>query len=265
MKFSQRHGYTPVSTKIQTDFMTDELRYSIWNALDINLWSQPGFMYNLDYFSLELWIDYFKEPVSGRPESHEVIRHIIEKHFMGAKWYQVYDFLEFVLGVFPDQDLTDPLNNMLERELAGYRIINGIVSPITGELEVVMLQQALADNDFPLIKEHLSTALELLSNRQNPDYRNSIKESISAVEYLARVIADNPNATLGQALNAIERSGKIKIHTALKEGYSKIYGYTSDQDGIRHSLMDEPNLTAGDAIFFLLSCTSFIGYLKSKM
>jgi len=51
----------------------------------------------------------------------------------------------------------------------------------------------------------------------------------------------------------------------LKEAFSKLYGYASDEGGIRHAMLEEPTLSAADAKFFLLSCTSFINYVKSKL
>ena len=71
------------------------------------------------------------------------------------------------------------------------------------------------------------------------------------------------NTTLGNALKIIEKEGKM--HSSLKEGFSKLYGYTSSGDGIRHAMLEEPNLSAADAKFFLLSCTAFINYLKAKI
>ena len=62
-----------------------------------------------------------------------------------------------------------------------------------------------------------------------------------------------------------EMEKKKLLHAALKEGFIKLYGYTSDADGIRHSMMDKPNLDAADARYFLLSCTSFINYLKAQI
>jgi hypothetical protein len=125
-----------------------------------------------------------------------------------------------------------------------------------------MIEKALEDKDFPGVATHLRRALELLSDRESPDYRNSIKESISAVESLAKTITGNPKATLGQALNVIER--ERKIHPSLLEAFSKLYGYTSDEGGIRHAMLEDPNITVSDAKFFLMSCTSFINYMKSK-
>jgi hypothetical protein len=175
----------------------------------------------------------------------------------------VYDFLEFILNTFNEWVSADAVNNVLERELSGYRFIDGVVTDITDKQEVDMLEAALADQDLPSVRKHLRRALELLSNREQPDYRNSIKESISAVESFARTVTGSPKATLGEALKVLGRSSKI--HPALEGAFSKLYGYTSDEGGIRHAMLDEPNLSAADAKFFLLSCTSFINYLKSKL
>jgi hypothetical protein len=40
--------------------------------------------------------------------------------------------------------------------------------------------------------------LQKLADRENPDYRNSIKESISAVESAAQEITGDTGATLGR-------------------------------------------------------------------
>ncbi len=157
----------------------------------------------------------------------------------------------------------EALNIILERELSGYRIISGKVVDITDEQEVEMLEEALADTQYEGVNAHLKRALELLSDRKNPDYRNSIKESISAVEGIAKIISNNPKASLGDALKILEKNSKL--HSALKNGFSSLYGYTSDENGVRHSMLEEPNITIADAKYFLLSCTSFVNYLKSNI
>lgn len=67
---------------------------------------------------------------------------------------------------------------------------------------------------------HLESALSKLSNKKSPNYRNSIKESISAVESIAKVISNNANDSLGAVLSKI--SGKIKLHSALEQGLKNI-------------------------------------------
>jgi hypothetical protein len=159
--------------------------------------------------------------------------------------------------------ITDALNNVLVRELSAYRIVSNVVTDITDEAEIEMLEQALEDDRFSGVAGHLASALDHYSNRAHPDYRNSIKESISAVESMARIVSGNPKATLGDALKTIAARGAL--HTSLKDGFLKLYGYTSDEGGIRHAMMDEPNLTDTDARYFLLSCTSFVNYLKAQV
>ena len=96
----------------------------------------------------------------------------------------MYDFLEFVVGYykFPHPPLAKFLNKILERELSGYRFVSGRLADIANDQELEMLEAALADSQFAGVDTHLQQALDLYTKRNNPDYRNSIKESISAVE-----------------------------------------------------------------------------------
>jgi len=110
----------------------------------------------------------------------------------------------------------------------------------------------------------LKRALDLFADRESPDYRNSIKESILAVEAICQLITDNPKATLGDALKEIAKKTKVDLHGALKDAFGSLYGYTSDAEGIRHALLDEPNLCFEDAKFMLVSCSAFINYLIAK-
>ena len=104
--------------------------------------------------------------------------------------------------------------------------------------------------------------MKLLSDRQSPDYRNSIKESISAVESICKIVTNDEKATLGKALKIIE--DKLGLHPALKASLSQLYGYASDSDGIHHAMLQESNLSYIDAKFMLVACTNFINYLIKK-
>ena len=275
--FSQRKGLTPVSEIIQIDSMTEELRNSLWNALDVALWSTEAFAYSrygreseLEPFSKSLWFHYFKKPVDSRPNYYGEFNHhqtlqVIRDYFFSCEWHEVYNFLEFIVSAreHSTPKLVELLNTFLERELSGYRFVAGRLADITSQEEIKMIEEAARDSKFTGVSAHLDRALELYADRENPDFRNSIKESISAVESIARVVSGNDKATLGDALKAIEKSGRL--HPALKEGFLKLYGYTSDEQGIRHAMLDEPNLTAADARYFLVSCSSFVNYLKSQL
>jgi hypothetical protein len=70
--------------------------------------------------------------------------------------------------------------------------------------------------------------------------------------------------TLGPALSRLARADHI--HPALKDGMNKLYGYTNDQQGIRHALLDdgEAKVDEADALFMFGACASFVTYLIGK-
>ena len=188
---------------------------------------------------------------------------LIREYFFSCEWNEVYDFLEFIVSKHEDRPLlADLLNGFLERELSGYRFVSGQLIDVTNQEEIKMIEEAVRDSRFAGVSTHIECALEFYADRENPNYRNSIKESISAVESIARVVSGRDKATLSDALKAIHKSGQL--HPALKEGFLKLYGYTSDEQGIRHAMLDEPNLTAADARYFLVSCSSFVNYLTAQ-
>ncbi len=266
MRFSQRMGQTPIPESISPEGMPGHLRNTLWNVFQS--WQLPE---GEEKFLFFLWRDFFKLPVDRIPSqsgyhgtSYHQAWEVVRNAFFGGKWHYVYDFLEFCLSFgYSSERLAYALNDALERELAAYRVVNGLLVQVTDEQEVAALQVAMTNQDaFKASTRHLSAALAQISNRQTPDYRNSIKESISAVEAAAKVLSGKDKADLRDALAVLERNGKL--HGALQKAYTSLYAYTSDAEGIRHALMDEPNLTMDDAKFFLLSCTSFVNYLKAS-
>jgi len=214
-----------------------------------------------------LWLDFFKLPIDQSPHKKDNFIKVLRTWFFDCEWYRVYEFVEFVISnhknTMQSQNLVKDVNEMLKRELSAYRIISSLVTPITSDVDVQEIEKAM-DSPVKEVNQHLARALELLSDRKNPDYRNSIKESISAVETLCKIIANNNKATLGDALNQLKTSGKVKFHGAIQEAFKNLYGYTNDADGIRHSLMQEENLDVEDALFMLTSCSAFVNYLIVK-
>jgi len=273
MRFSQRKGIKPVKSKIQIDSMDNDLRIGLWNVLTAFYWDKIDVNFISAYKDMEhlfraMWILHFKKPVDTLADWFPTTRREIRKYFFTCNWFEVYDFIEFVARNYPEESDTNEhfmgtCNDMLKRELSGYRFVGGIITQLTSEDEISEVEEALQVPISP-VNEHLNRALELLTDRKNPDYRNSIKEAISAVESLCCLITENENTTLGRALNKIERDGNLDLHPDLKEGFKKLYSYTSEADGIRHSLMDQSNLDIEDAKFMLVSCSAFINYLVSK-
>jgi hypothetical protein len=221
-----------------------------------------------DQFVELLWTDYFKQPLDNiRNKTWSYIYGQIREHFFKCSWNEVYDFIEFIANNYRDKDNNKEFmkycNSILERELSAYRFVGGKITPITSEPEISEIEKALDTRDsLKTVKTHLKRALELLSDRESPDYRNSIKESISAVEAICKLITNNEKATLGQTLDQI--GNKVDLHPALKKAFDSLYGYTNDAEGIRHALLEESHLSFEDAKFMLVSCSAFINYLINK-
>jgi len=275
--FSQRIGKTPIKSVIQTDTIDEDLKNALWNGLTIFYWDDKV---KIDWIEhnqndvivllTRIWIHFFKNRLDEMPKSFDRLQSVIKKFFYGCEWYQIYDFIEFIpLNYTPDyysqtnESFIEYCNNVFERELSAYRFVNGTLTQISSKEEVESIEEALSITDtLKPVKTHLNRSLELFSDRKTPDYRNSIKESISAVESYCSILTGKPKATLGQALKQIEKDNNI--HPALKSSFSSLYGYTSDADGIRHALLDDDNLNQEDAKFMLVACSAFINYLRQK-
>jgi hypothetical protein len=139
--------------------------------------------------------------------------------------------------------------------------VDGLITKITDEQEVAEIELALEKARGP-VRTHLRRALELLSDRETPDYRNSIKESISAIESLV-AIALGQKGTLGQLIKKLE--DEMGLHPALRAAFSNLYGYTSDESGIRHAILESTTVDFEDAKFFLVVCSAFANFVTAKI
>jgi hypothetical protein len=276
MRFSQRIGKRPVKTVLQIESMDDDLKNRLWNIILEDFFGKISDYKDYSHIESEkvkvckyIWKEFFKIPIDKIPKiwmseavSFEGVSEYIRDWYFKAEWFEVYDFIEFI-AVAPN--FAQICNQAFKTEVAGYRIINGLVVQITSEEEVQEIEEALNDNNqFKSVNTHLRAALDFLADKKNPDYRNSIKESISAVESLCLKIGENSNGKFSDALTAIDK--KIGLHGSLKKAFMALYGYTSDTGGIRHALSDEDvTPTFEDAKFILVSCSAFINYLKAKI
>jgi len=212
-----------------------------------------------------LWLHHFKQALDTLDHSWGKVLDQLRDHFFQAEWYEVYDFIEFVSTHYDDdgrnQKFRETCNRFLEREMSAYRFVSDQITRVVDEEEIQSIEDAVSVQQ-DAVREHLNRALALMSDRKSPDFRNSIKESISAVEALALHILGEKKGTLGALLARVEE--KAGLHPALKTAFSKLYGYTSDADGIRHALLEESDLDFEDAKFMLVACSAFINYTVAK-
>lgn len=203
-----------------------------------------------------------------KEDTYDKVLTVIEAIFQWTKqnvWNRPAHYTMTAKGKknIPCIDEMQYFNKVFEQEFVGYRFVGGIITPITDEIEIKEIEAGLSV-EFGGCRSHIQKALAFLSDRENPDYKNSIKESISAVESICQIIAVNNKATLGQAIKMLEDKG-IKLHSALKSAFSSLYGYTSDEGGIRHAEgLFESNVTFEEAKYMLVSCCAFVNYLIAE-
>ncbi len=274
MRFSERIGRKPIKTILQIDTIDKDLQNGLWNAILEDFFRTFSTHKELGAklsprakVCKWIWKDFFKMRVDHFFGSEETIKHIEEWYFFKSDWAEKYDLIEVISKIADGFHLgfTSTCNSIMKREMSGYRIVEGCIVQISSEEEIVAIEEAIDNSDpYKSVNEHLRTALEFLSDRKNPDYRNSIKESISAVESFCKIVTEDSKATLGPALAVIEK--KFELHGSLKSAFKSLYGYTSDAGGIRHAMLeDQAEIRFEDAKFMLVTCSAFINYLKVKV
>lgn len=244
------------------------LRNKLWSALHTSVFSRSdltGDGIDAGLMAKRLWIHFFRQPVDTTPTyEYGAFAKQVREWFFKAEWYEVYDFIEELLEEItgrPRGALIDLANSFLELELSAYRIVEGRIAEITNEEEIKSIEEAMAATTaLSGVHTHLNEALAKLTSRSEPDYRNSIKESISAVEAMCRAITGEWSATLGQAIKRLREAG-VTLHPSLEQAWLKLYGYTSDKGGIRHALTEESEIGFADAKYMYVSCTAFINHL----
>lgn len=280
--FSERFGYREPRTILQLSDMDQRLRNRIWTEIcSVTFDHFRTFVSDDDFskaVSRTIQSDFFGLPSDEINAYSLKFREHIKTKYMALPWHEVYGFVEFLcdcnVGFSKKQGsiqvwispagLLSRVAPILEQEKSGYRFLGTKLIKISDKIEMEEIQQtSAADGMFSSVGEHIRTAANHYSNRETPDYRNSIKESISAVEAAAKILTNDQKATLGAALRKLEAS--FELHPALKTGFSNLYGWTSDEGGIRHALMDKPNLSEDDARYMLVSCSAFANYLMSKV
>lgn len=269
--FSQRMGIIPLTKTIQVDSIDADLNHSLWNVIVTSWISRYYHRDKLDKVSgsnseeiaILMYKDFYKVPIDGMPYKWSAFKAGIRESYFKMSWHRTYNFIEFFVSLDwrnSAESAVIEFNKVLERENSAYRFVDRKLMQITSPEEIAEIESAIT-NGIPYagVKPHLQTALAFITNRDNPDYRNSIKESISAVEALCRNLTGDAAVTLGQALKVLEK--KHALHPALKTAFQSLYGYTNDADGIRHSLIDDGRkLTNADARFMLITCSAFINF-----
>lgn len=253
----------------QIDSMDDELRARIWNTIKKFYFTSNvctlrdvknggRFSMETDEVVAKIFDGFFKKDVGAHKVRH------VKVGFYALAWHKVYDFVEFMLSNLPPgqtEHMRDELNRVLQDESAGYSIIYNKITPITNELEMDEVEKA-QHTGIDEVNRHIKSSIEHLSRRDSPDLNNATKEAISAVEALCKKIAGDSDSTLGQALSKIQSNDPKHIDPHLEGAIRKLYRFSSDASGVRHSHAEGKTQVGFDeAKFMVVACSAIVNYL----
>ena len=298
--FSQRYGYEPLPRPMRLEELSDNLRREIWNAIRESFLEkslETGRTFYSDAYQflrgilgklLEIPEDEIKNDyVSVSKEFKDVV--------LKGRFNSVLDLVQMIINTGYTQNLSTSyeaaykravdnygldriynrseaaqhIESLFNRHASAYRLDTSKrpfrFSPRSSKEQGEATKQAVGtvrESGMDGAATHLRQATEHINARQ---YADSIADSISAVESAARTIDPKASKALGPALDSLERVGLLK-HPALKEAFKKLYGYTSNEQGIRHALLDKDSADVGldEAMFMFGACASFAAYLVSK-
>ena len=274
--FSQRHGYESMPEPMHLEEISDDLRRGIWNETRRLLMSMRSGIY-INKYTFNTEGKQFVECVLGSlmkmaedeiDTKYEIVLDIFKKTILYRPFNTVLDLIELVLYEKSDNGFASQINYLFERHATAYWLDTSSLPPrffprsnkAQGEATRSAIETIRASG-MEGADTHLRQAADHINARQ---FADSITDSIHAVESVARTI-DPKAKTLGPALDSLQKSGLLK-HPALKEAFSKLYGYTSDEQGIRHALLDKerPDVGLDEAMFMFGACASFTAYLVNK-
>ena len=275
--FSQAQGYEEIPGALKLEELPEDARIRIWNQFFVHLGQSQTFddlgwngsiggdwahifraaHAKFDVLALDDWSTDFERFCKN-----------LRKRIESLPFNKVFDLIQFVLRHprCPHKFVTEMRSTFADSRLA-YTLEVGppptIVPAATPEegaaivKSLQLLRQAYLDGSAA----HLRKASECINEG---DWAGSVRESIHAVESVARRLDPEAAQTLGPALKSLERRGML--HPALEKAFDALYGYTSDEQGIRHALLDQTDAKVGldEAVFMLGACASFASYLSRK-
>jgi hypothetical protein len=269
-RFSDRIGVTKAPA-LAVDEMSAHLGITLWNVAneflfrlkddDEGEWRRP-------FTAMYVFLHWELDELTWLPA---IEQSTLKQWWFAAdrRWYEIYNLVEFLATRVGEtdsdrEDFAATINITLQLEGSPYRFVGDTLTRITSAEEIDEVDEALkVEDEFAGARSHIAKALEFLGRRPEADYRNSISESILSVESTLKVLTGLEHADLADALREFAKAHPI--HGALFSGLDKLYGYTSNEHGLRHALLEaDAKVGFAEAKFMVVACAAFMNFLIAK-
>lgn len=284
LTFSQREGEVPLPEPMRAGHIPDKFRRMACRAFDMEIddsmfWDRTAgkYSYRNDTHIGEILFDYrfdvrgvYSHKIPPPVPDPKADQEDVYQWIMKREYHEALTLVEYTLRHLKCRsDLRESLLSAFDECEIAYFVedIGGrpTIVPRASQEAGAATQQALEtlrEADMDGASAHLRQAAEHINARQ---YGDAVTDTIHAVESVARRIDPKASRTLGPALDSLEKAGVLN-HPALKEAFKKLYGYTNDEQGLRHPLRDKasPDVDLDDAMFMFGACASFAAYLANR-
>lgn len=210
----------------------------------------------------------------------------VEEVLSSLSWDKHYDFCERLYS-YLSQDVLEPvgfgefkisipksevqvfISEELERlfleENLAFEFSEGLVrrrGRRHTEDKATRAQFVLGDNRLAGSRNHYTKALQFFRHPTKPDYENSVKEAVCAVEAAGKALFPSAKAaTLGDLTKWFSNTKDYDIPKALIKTIEGIYAYRSGGNGVGHGGAQGGAATVEVAEYVLGVCASQIIYL----
>jgi len=260
--FSERNNYI---SSIENNEYNNGFRRSVVTSF----YNQYNSLENGELFGrLKNIMDLFEIEQSQELTDQMVLLHNKEntiQYFQSCPWNQLFDFAELAMESDDKrkEKLSDKYNRLFRFNGCKYRVVNYKVIPVMSDIEIEDLKKA-SMTGINEVDVAFNEALDLLSNKVDPDYNAVIAKASNALEAMVLCVARNNSATadtLGRAITQMKNNG-YSIDSDFEEVLRKTYGYACNA-GIRHGGENPVIASEKDALFILSICAASINYLNN--
>lgn len=289
--FSPAQGFDELPGRLTPGELSEEVRILLWEAFDattgraaisdpmtgsyasllvVGDWKQVVLTLARRYLQVPSDTLSCEDPLLGhRGTAAHAVRGVFRPFFLGETPYnRVLDLVQDAMRheQCPPEFVADIKKAFEGRDVAYFVDTSGpptiLPAATTEEQEAIRLaQQGLSDAGQSAAQTHLRRAGEL---SRDGKWRESVHQSISAVESVAKSI--EPGETrLSKILAKLQDEAGLDIHPAFRSALQTLYGWASDEPGVRHGSSERVDRVGrAEAAFMISACAAFCTYLLEK-
>jgi hypothetical protein len=269
LTFEEAEGVKPLPSQLKRGEISPQFRAVLWSKM--RKWLKRDRDHFDKFFLDEPWATILTDALVQRdhqlndfPTDYDAAVQTVKNRIENGSWWDVLGWLEWVFN-HPrcPSGFPNAIDGLLTYCRLGYRVFdNTVICFVGSEAERDAISKAFADlarTELNGARIHLRKAAEELTAG---NYAGSVRESVHAVESVVSVL--EPRGDFAKALAKLDN--KVGIHGAMKAGFASLYGFSSNENGIRHPLLQESvaNVDETDALFMLGACAAFVSYLINK-